>query len=87
MRGIDDPMVLERGERTSRARLRTECRLTLRRSVLWPRSSIEDAHDLVGRRSAWTRLPSTTRKAVPKAGLLAAIDEAIQSGEHGQREV
>ena len=32
MRGIDEPMVLERGERTSLRQLATEGRLTLRRS-------------------------------------------------------
>ncbi len=47
MRGIDEPIVLERGERTS---LRQLARL------IWSRSSIEDAHDVVGRRSAWSWL-------------------------------
>ena len=32
MRGIDEPIVLERGERTSLRQLATEGRLTLRRS-------------------------------------------------------
>jgi len=34
MRGIDEPIVLERGERTSLRQLATEGRLTLRRSGL-----------------------------------------------------
>lgn len=38
MRGIDDPMVIERGERTSLRQLATEGRLTLRRSGSDPTS-------------------------------------------------
>ena len=38
MRGIDDPMVIERGERTSLRQLASEGRLTLRRSGSDPAS-------------------------------------------------
>ena len=56
MRGIDEPIVLERGERTSLRQLATEGRLTLRRS-----GSYGPDPESKTRMSLWTDVRPRTR--------------------------